>query len=657
VSVTAAVTLRRHGAPDLLIAYADAVAALPIGPDARRIRRNAARRLLAAHPQLTAWMARPTPARLADITRTGAWSFLTWCFVEGHLLPDLDLLLAKTPGDLYRHWVIRHPGDVQRVTGVAQRFGWSANWTRDVCRGALALLCLTAGKTLDQLSDSDFATFTQALAEAPTAPRDAWMHNSARMFSLHQACYELRICQQPPRMARPGKATLAQRTQEISQPAIRKATLRYLTTIAATLRPATVDLRADSLIIFTEYLAGTHPQVRSLTQLTRAHIEGFLAYNHKRPWRGRVARDQPVSPVVSKRTVVDLRCFFDDLALWGWAERPPRRLLFPTDIPRLDKPLPRALAPGTDRDLMAAISQLADPFARTGLTLLRGTGIRLGELLDLELDCVWDSPSHGSWLKVPLGKLATERTVPLDATTLTALDEWIAQRGPQRALPHPRLGRPADFLFTERGKRPTAWRLRRGLDDAAKAAGLHGRDGQPLHPTPHQLRHTYATSLINAGMSLQALMALLGHVTTEMTLRYASLAAPAIRTAYEEAMTKARTRLTLAIAPVGKPIIPGRIEWLRTEMLKTRLAHGYCSRQLAAEACPYANICEQCDNYTTAPEFIPQLQAQLADITALRDDAAQRGWHTEVARHSRVIASIQSHLRRLEQAARTRHNA
>ena len=64
-------------------------------------------------------------------------------------------------------------------------------------------------------------------------------------------------------------------------------------------------------------------------------------------------------------------------------------------------------------------------------------------------------------------------------------------------------------------------------------------------------------------------------------------------------------------------------------MLKTRVAHGYCSRQLAAEACPYANICEQCDNYVTAPEFIPQLQAQLADITALRDDAAQRGWHTK----------------------------
>ena len=81
-------------------------------------------------------------------------------------------------------------------------------------------------------------------------------------------------------------------------------------------------------------------------------------------------------------------------------------------------------------------------------------------------------------------------------------------------------------------------------------------------------------------MSLQALMALLGQVSTEMTLRYAALAAPAVRTAYEEAMGKARARLTLAIAPVGKPIIPGRVQWLRAEMLKTRVAHGYCSRQV-----------------------------------------------------------------------------
>jgi hypothetical protein len=208
--------------------------------------------LLALHPQPAAWMRRPTPARLADLKRTGAWPFLTWCFVEGHLVPDLDLLLAKVPGDLYLQWAARHPGDVQQVTEVAQRFGWSANWTRDVARSALALTCLTAGKTLAQLGDGDFDAFACALAEAPSAGHHSWVHNSARMFSLHQACYELRICQRPPRQARPGQATVAQRVQAISQPAVRAAALRHLTTVAATLRPGTVALRADSLIVFAD---------------------------------------------------------------------------------------------------------------------------------------------------------------------------------------------------------------------------------------------------------------------------------------------------------------------------------------------------------------------------------------------------------------------
>ncbi len=82
-------------------------------------------------------------------------------------------------------------------------------------------------------------------------------------------------------------------------------------------------------------------------------------------------------------------------------------------------------------------------------------------------------------------------------------------------------------------------------------------------------------------------------------------------------------------------------------MLKTRVAHGYCSRNLVAEACSYANICEQCDNFTTSTEFIPALQTQLADVTELRQDAEDRGWNTEVARHARVITSITRHVDRL----------
>jgi site-specific recombinase XerD len=648
VSAPALVTLEASGAPDVLVDYARFVAGLSIGPGARRIRRNAASRLLEAHPDLLVWMGRPTTARITDIRRSGAWSFLTWCFLESVIAPDLDLLLTKTPGDLYAEWGRRHCGDVGRIVEVAERFGWSANWTRDVSGGGLAVMCLWSGKELDELTDDDFDAFTDAVDAAPSARRDTRSHHHARAFSLHQACYELGVCARTPRKNRPRAATLADALRALPQPEIRRVALRYLEVVGTTLRAATVTMKADSLIVFGEYLAAHHPDVHRLEQLQRAHIDGFLIWNHHRPWRGRVARDKPVAASVSKKAVIDLRAFFEDLAIWGWAERPNRPLVFASDVPRLDRPLPRALTPDADRDLMAAITASDDPFARHALTILRGTGMRLGELLDLELDCLWDTPNHGTWVKVPIGKLGTERTVPLDAATLAAFDAWMAHRGRQRPLINPRDGHLAEFLFMERGRRISAYRLRQGLDDAVTAAGLRGRGGNPLHVTPHQLRHTYATTLVNAGMSLQALMAVLGHVSAEMTLRYASIASPTVRAAYEAAMGKVRTRSALVIAPLGQTAIPDRVDWLRSEMLKTRVAHGYCSRDLVADACPYANICEQCDNFVTTPEFGPALQAQLDDVTALRDDAAARGWDTESARHQRVINSIEGHLRRLK---------
>jgi Phage integrase family len=167
--------------------------------------------------------------------------------------------------------------------------------------------------------------------------------------------------------------------------------------------------------------------------------------------------------------------------------------------------------------------------------------------------------------------------------------------------------------------------------------------------TPHQLRHTYATELANAGMSLQGLMALLGHVTPEMTLRYATLASPTLRAGYDAAIGKVRR--ALPVAPVGRPIVPERVAWIASEFLKTRVGTGFCSRHLAAEACPYANVCETCDNFVPAPEFVPALRSQLADIQELQADASGRGWTSEVERHGRVIESLEVHLRNLDKEA------
>lgn len=146
-------------------------------------------------------------------------------------------------------------------------------------------------------------------------------------------------------------------------------------------------------------------------------------------------------------------------------------------------------------------------------------------------------------------------------------------------------------------------------------------------------------------MSLQALMALLGHTTAQMTVRYATLASPTLRIAYDDAVGKMRRQLTLT--PVGRPIVPDKVNWLNSEMIKTRVAHGYCSRHEAAGACSYANICENCANFTTGPEFTAALTDQLDDIQSLSANAERRGWDSEAARHTTTAAALTTHLHQL----------
>jgi hypothetical protein len=264
----------------------------------------------------------------------------------------------------------------------------------------------------------------------------------------------------------------------------------------------------------------------------------------------------------------------------------------------------------------------------------------VGELLDLELDCVHEIPGQGAWLKVPLGKLATERMVPLDEETVALIDRICAHRSPGRPLPHPRTARPTEFLLTHHGRRVTVYQLRGVLTRVAHDAGLPTT-------TPHQLRHTYATALVNAGVSLQSLMALLGHVSAEMSLRYGRLFDSTVKAEYERALTAAKAHLGSLPAqpPTGRttlPIIDS--DWKQTPAIKARLAGGFCIRAQVQGPCAYANICEHCPNFRTDAGYLPVLAAQRADAETLARDAEARGWGSEAERHRRLIERLDAHI-------------
>ena len=109
-----------------------------------------------------------------------------------------------------------------------------------------------------------------------------------------------------------------------------------------------------------------------------------------------------------------------------------------------------------------------------------------------------------------------------------------------------------------------------------------------------------------------------------MTLRYATLASPTLRTAYDQAIGKVRK--ALPIAPTGQPIVPAKIDWIASEFLKTRVAHGYCSWQ--GEVDVGVRVCLkmrrefsfELARLRRVLRILPQLPPQLGDLgLELRD--------------------------------------
>ncbi|HZE16857.1 MAG TPA: site-specific integrase, partial [Mycobacterium sp.] len=327
------------------------------------------------------------------------------------------------------------------------------------------------------------------------------------------------------------------------------------------------------------------------------HIEAFKIWlsTHPRPSTGK-----PLNRVSIKDALINLHCFFTRIAEWGYPDAPTRTLMFPGDLPIVDKPLPRFLDDAAAAKLLRATRSDADPLSRLIVELLARTGIRRGELLSLTVDAVVQIGS-AYWLRIPIGKLHNDRYIPLHPQLKELLDNWITHHRPN--------GLRTNNLLVEHNRPISHQRVTSALRRVANAAGIG-------NVTAHQLRHTLATQAVNRGMSLDAIAALLGHKTLAMTMVYARIADKTVAEEYFAVTEKVEALYgqpnQLASDDEGR-----EMRKLRTEMHRRMLGNGYCARPVGLD-CHFESICESCTFFQTTIQFRPTLQRQ-------RDDADTKG--------------------------------
>ncbi len=244
-------------------------------------------------------------------------------------------------------------------------------------------------------------------------------------------------------------------------------------------------------------------------------IRAYLAHLHGRHLAARS----------TERALAALRTYFAFLLEEGVVASNPARAV---PHPRRECRVPETVTLDALRDLLDGLPDT--PAGRrdlAALELLYGAGLRVGELVDLDLVDV----QLGQRLLRVRGKGRKERVVPFGRLAAAALSAYLPDRAAWRRS-SPR-GEREPLLVNQRGGRLSDRSVRRILDAAVtRVAGLH-------HLHPHDLRHAFATHLLEAGMDLRAIQELLGHASLGTTQIYTTVDLAHLMAVYRKSHPKA----------------------------------------------------------------------------------------------------------------------
>jgi len=477
----------------------------------RKVRMWGARRFLNRYPDLLSWR-EATLSEQQGLPRSAKY-FANYLFLKHHLRPTMAYLLVARPKLALAGQRAIYPEVYAQFRDLGRRLGYADSVLLSTIHFLFYVMAYV-GKAASALTPADLLAFEREMRAYQPPPELVPLRRTAsnHFFRLCQLLYHAGVLPSPALRYQPFPA----RSREVLWAGIPspicQVVWRYLDQLATVRTVATVINHEGYLRRFFAWLAREHHEVQHLREIARSHIEAFKRWLHSTP----CSHGKPYQRPTIAGTLGTLRRFLQTIQEWGWPETPTRVLVFASDRPNLDDPLPRFLDDTQAAALMQAARHSDDLFTRVCVEALLRTGLRKGEFVRLQVDSVV-KVGETYWLHVPLGKLHTDRYIPLHPEVKYLLDQWLVHRG---------AGPRTNDLFVIHGRRVTLCRVDAAVKRAARAAGLDE------HVTPHRLRHTLATQAINRGMSLEAIAALLGHRSLSMTLVYARIANQTVREQY-----------------------------------------------------------------------------------------------------------------------------
>jgi integrase/recombinase XerC len=289
--------------------------------------------------------------------------------------------------------------------------------------------------------------------------------------------------------------------------------LQYLT-VERNASALTVKSYREDLIALVEYFSDDNGRTPGPGDIGTPELRGYLSALH----------DADYAKTTIARRLASLRSFFRFGQREGWSKTNPAK---PLRNPRKPRSLPHFLSSDDISRLLAAPGNSEQGLRdKAILETLYSAGLRVSELAglndsDLQL-------SEGT-LRVR-GKGRRERVSPVGSYAAGAINAWLAVR---RVSPREKQGPEAPVFVNRFGRRLTTRSVARMLEKHLRSSGLDGRT------TPHTLRHSFATHLLDRGADIRSVQELLGHKSLVTTQIYTHVSTAGLRAAYERAHPRA----------------------------------------------------------------------------------------------------------------------
>lgn len=279
----------------------------------------------------------------------------------------------------------------------------------------------------------------------------------------------------------------------------------------------TISAYRNDISQFTAWLAG-RPDVTDWTDVSRSHVQDYLLH-----LKG--SSDRAYAPSTQARKTAAIKSFFHFLVGDGRVATDPTSDL---ESPRVQKYWPKAMSVQQVNLLLDEAARNRRPEGirdRAMLEVLYATGVRVSELVSLNLHDIAIESRHVRCL----GKGRKERMVPLHDRAVESLSDYIDNARPALCRSQDEVA----LFLNHRGQRLTRqgfWLILKSYSTAAQIDGI----------TPHTLRHSFATHMLNGGTDLRKVQEWLGHSSISTTQIYTHLNTERLHKAYEAAHPRAR---------------------------------------------------------------------------------------------------------------------